>query len=414
MKILMLHQNMPGQFKYLAPALVRAGNEVVFVTKQKTVEIPGVRKIMYEPHRQVRASTHHYMRLFENGILHGQQVARTCQQLATERFIPDLVLAHPGWGESLFVKDVFPRTPLINYCEFYYQGYGADIGFDKEKPVGLDDLCRARARDAHLLLSLEACDRGWSPTEWQKSRHPKELQHKISTVFDGIDVNTVKPDANARFALPNGRELTAKDEVITYVARNLEPYRGFPTFMRALPRLLKERPKAQVVIVGGDNVSYGAPPAEGGNWREVMLKEVKLPEGRVHFMGQVPYAKYVSLLQISSAHVYLTYPFVLSWSFMEAMAAGCLMVASDTAPVREVLQHGHNGYFTDFFDPDKVVNSIVMALKDKASKHLREAARATIVGKYDLASCLPKQLAMIENVSGKPVVARPAQQPAAE
>ena len=413
MKILMLHQNMPGQFKYLAPALARAGNDVVFITKQKTVEIPGVRKITYEPHRQVRASTHHYMRLFENGILHGQQVARMCQQLAAERFIPDLVIAHPGWGESLFIKDVFPRSPLINYCEFYYQGYGADIGFDPEKPVGLDDLCRARARNAHLLLSLEACDRGWSPTEWQKSRHPKELQHKISTIFDGIDTNTVKPDANASFALPDGRELTVQDEVITYVARNLEPYRGFPTFMRALPRLLKERPKAQVVIVGGDNVSYGAAPAEGGNWREVMLKEVALPEGRVHFMGQVPYAKYVSLLQISSAHVYLTYPFVLSWSFMEAMAAGCLMVASDTAPVREVLQHGHNGYMTDFFDPDKVVDSVVMALEDKDSGRLREAARASIVGKYDLASCLPRQLGMIEAVAGKPVVARP-QQPAAE
>lgn len=414
MKILMLHQNMPGQFKYLAPALARAGNEVVFVTKQKTVEIPGVRKIVYEPHRQVRANTHHYLRLFENGILHGQQVARTCQQLATERFVPDLVVAHPGWGESLFIKDVFPRSPLINYCEFYYQGYGADIGFDKEKPVGLDDLCRARARDAHLLLSLEACDRGWSPTEWQKSRHPKELQHKISTIFDGIDITTVKPDANARFALPDGRELTARDEVITYVARNLEPYRGFPTFMRALPRLLKERPKAQVVIVGGDGVSYGAPPAEGGTWREVMQKDVALPEGRVHFMGQVPYAKYVALLQISSAHVYLTYPFVLSWSFMEAMAAGCLIVASDTAPVREVLQHGRNGYFTDFFDPDKVVDSVVMALKDKNSAQLRQAARATVIGKYDLASCLPRQLAMIEAVAGKPVVARPQQQPAAE
>jgi len=413
MKILMLHQNMPGQFKYLAPALARAGNEVVFVTKQKTVEIAGVRKIMYEPHRQVRSSTHHYMRLFENGILHGQQVARTCQQLAGERFFPDLVIAHPGWGESLFIKDVFPRAPLINYCEFYYQGHGADIGFDPEKPVGLDDLCRARARNAHLLLSLEACDRGWSPTEWQKPRHPTALQNKISTIFDGIDINTVKPDPAARFALPDGRELTAKDEVITYVARNLEPYRGFPTFIRALPRLLKERPKAQVVIVGGDGVSYGAPPTEGGTWREVMLKEVSLPKGRVHFMGQVPYAKYVSLLQISSAHVYLTYPFVLSWSFMEAMAAGCLIVASDTAPVREVLTPGENGYFTDFFDPDKVVASVVAALKDKDSKRLREAARATIMGKYDLASCLPRQLAMIEAVAGKPVVARP-QQPAAE
>ena len=420
MKILMIHQNMPGQFKYLAPALARAGNEVVFATKQKTVQIQGVRKVVYTPHREVRATTHHYMRLFENSILHGQQVARVCQDLAKENFVPDLIVAHPGWGESLFVKDVFPRSPLLNYCEFYYTGRGADIGFDPAKPVSLDDLCRARARNSHLLLSLEACDRGWSPTQWQRSRHPALLQSKISTVFDGIDISTVKPDADARFTLPDGTELTAKHEVITYVARNLEPYRGFPTFMRALPRLLKERPKATVVIVGGDNVSYGSAPAEGGNWREVMQKEVALPEGRVHFLGQIPYNNYVKLLQVSSVHVYLTYPFVLSWSFMEAMAAGCLMVASDTAPVREVLKDGENGYMTDFFDPDKVVNTVVKALKDKKSARLREAARKTIVGHYDLGTCLPKQLAMLEQVAGRPIVspeiakAARQQQPAAE
>ncbi len=409
----MIHQNMPGQFKYLAPALARAGNEVVFVTKQKTVEIAGVRKVIYAPHREVRATTHHYMRLFENSILHGQQVARVCQQLASERFIPDLVVAHPGWGESLFVKDVFPRSPLINYCEFYYTGQGADIGFDPAKPVGLDDLCRARARNSHLLLSLEACDRGWSPTEWQKSRHPGELQNKISTVFDGIDTNLVKPDPEARFELADGTVLTAKDEVITYVARNLEPYRGYPTFIRALPKILKERPKAKVVIVGGDGVSYGSAPTEGGTWREVMAKEVPLPADRVHFVGQLPYGKYVNLLQVSSVHTYLTYPFVLSWSFMEAMAAGCLMVASDTAPVREILKDGENGYMTEFFDPAKVAASVVKALKDKHSARLREAARKTIMGHYDLQTCLPRQLAMLEQVAGRPIVARPQPAPVA-
>ena len=408
MKILMLHQNMPGQFKYLAPTLARAGHEVVFITKQKTVEIPGVRKIVYVPHRTVRASTHHYMRLFENAVLHGQQVARLCQQLASEGFIPDLVVAHPGWGESLFIKDVFPRSPLINYCEFYYTGRGADVGFDPSKPVGLDDLCRIRGRNAHLLLSLEECDRGWSPTQWQKSRHPKDMLGKIDVIFDGIDTKMVKPDPEARFELKNGKVLTAKDEVITYVARNLEPYRGYPTFIRALPKILKDRPKAQVVIVGAEGVSYGAAPEGGGTWREVMAKEVPLPEDRVHFTGQLPYGKYVKLLQVSSVHTYLTYPFVLSWSFMEAMAAGCLMVASDTAPVREVLRHDENGLMTDFWDHDKVAADVVKALKMKDSQRLRDAARASIIGHYDLASCLPRQLGMLEQVAGKPIVMRPA------
>ncbi len=372
-----------------------------------------MRKIVYTPHRNVRDTTHHYMKLFENAILHGQQVARMCQDLAKEGFIPDLIVAHPGWGESLFMKDVFPRSPLINYCEFYYTGRGADVGFDPAKPPTLDDLCRIRGRNAHLILSLEACDRGWSPTLWQKSRHPKEMQGKITPIFDGIDSGTVKPNANAKFELKNGKVLTAKDEVITYVARNLEPYRGYPTFIRALPEILKARPKAQVVIVGGDSVSYGASPTEGGTWREVMAREVKLPEDRVHFMGQIPFGKYVNLLQVSSAHIYLTYPFVLSWSFMEAMSAGCLMIASDTAPVREVLRNGENGIMTDFFDPSKVAADVIKALKSKDGKRLREAARASIVGHYDLATCLPKQLAMLEQVAGKPIALRVAKAGAA-
>ncbi len=406
MKILMLHQNMPGQFKHLAPTLARAGHEVVFITKRKTIDIPGVRKIVYEPHRTARESTHHYMRLFENAILHGQQVARLCQQLAAEQFIPDLVVAHPGWGESLFLKDVFPRSPLINYCEFYYTGRGADVGFDPSKPVGLDDLCRIRGRNAHLLLSLEACDRGWSPTQWQKSRHPKDMLDKIDVVFDGIDTNIVRPDPEARFELKDGKVLTARDEVVTYVARNLEPYRGYPTFIRALPQILKERPKAQVIVVGAEGVSYGTPPEGGGSWRAFMAKEVTLPEDRVHFMGQLPYNQYLNLLQISSAHIYLTYPFVLSWSFMEAMAAGCLMVASDTAPVREVLRPGENGLMTDFWNPEKVAADVVAALKMKGTKALREAARASIIGQYDLATCLPRQLHMLERVAGRQIMPR--------
>ena len=411
MKILMLHQNMPGQFKYLAPTLARAGHEVIFITKQKTIQIPGVRKIVYVPHRSVRASTHHYMRLFENAILHGQQVARLCQELAAEGFRPDLVIAHPGWGESLFIKDVFPRSPLISYCEFYYTGHGADVGFDKSVPTGLDDLCRIRARNAHLLLSLEACDRGWSPTQWQKSRHPKDMQGKIDVIFDGVDTKTIKPDAGARFELKTGQTLTVSDEVITYVARNLEPYRGYPTFIRALPRILKERPNAQVVIVGADGVSYGAPPEGGGSWREFMAREVELPTDSVHFMGQLPYLKYLKLLQVSSAHVYLTYPFVLSWSFMEAMSAGCLIVASDTAPVREILRDGENGVMTDFWDHDRVAADTIKALELTDSHGLRDAARATILGQYDLASCLPQQIAMLEAVAGRslrsPAPARP-------
>lgn len=405
-KILFLHQNMPGQFKHLAPLLANAGHEVVFATRQKTLEIPGIRKLTYAPHRTVRASTHHYMRQFENSLLHGQGVARLCQQLAGEGFRPDLVISHPGWGEALFVKEIFPKAPLIGYCEFYYNGQGADVGFDPNQTVTLDDLCRIRARNAHLLLSLELCDRGWSPTQWQKSRHPPALRDKISVIFDGVDAHRAKPNLQARFRLPGGRVLTPGDEVITYISRNFEPYRGFPTFMRALPALLKARPKAQVVLVGGDGVSYGGRPPGGGTWRQHMLNEVGHLPDRVHFLGPQSHAAFLALLQVSSVHIYLTYPFVLSWSFMEAMATGCLMVASDTAPVREVLRHGENGYLTDFFDADRLAETVAAALEDPAAERLRGAARGTILGRYDIETCVPQQLKMIEEVSGRPILPR--------
>lgn len=408
MKLLFIHQNMPGQFKHLVPLLVNAGHEIVFLTKQKTLKIPGVRKLVYTPHRTARASTHHYLRQFENGLLHGQGVARLCQQLAREGFRPDLIIAHPGWGETLFVKETFPKAPLLSYCEFYYTASGADFGFDPANKVTLDDQCRVRARNAHLLLSLELADRGWSPTKWQKSRHPKAFQDKIATIFDGIDTFIAKPNPGAKLRLPNGRILTPADEIITYVARNLEPYRGFPTFMRALPELLKTRPNAQVLIVGGEGVSYGSAPAEGGTWKEAMLRETGPVPDRVHFLGHLPYDAFMRVLQVSSAHIYLTYPFVLSWSFMEAMAAGCLMIGSDTAPVREVLKHGENGWLTDFFDPASLVETVAMALESPHRARIRGAARGTILGRYDLQTCLPQQLELIEQMSGKLILPRAA------
>jgi glycosyltransferase involved in cell wall biosynthesis len=340
MKILFIHQNMPGQFKHLAPAMARAGHEVRFLTQRSDVDLPGVLRATYAKPRAAHETTHHYVRLLENSVLAGQQVVRACLQFRREGFVPDVIVAHPGWGEALFVKDVWPHVPLLNYCEFYYGGEGSDIGFLPEEPADLDAICRVRARNAGHLLSLESCDAGITPTHWQHSRHPAPFRDKIRVIFDGIDSGLVRPAPRASVTLPGGGVLTAADEVITYVARNLEPYRGFPSFIRALPRLLELRPNARVVIVGGDEVSYGRSPPEAPNWREHMLREVSLDPARVHFTGRLPYAQYLALLQVSSLHIYLTAPFVLSWSCLEAMSAGCLVLASDTAPVAEAIADG--------------------------------------------------------------------------
>jgi len=400
MKILFIHQNMPGQFKHLAPALARMGHEVTFLTQRGDLDLPGVRRATYVKPRAAHASTHHYVRLFENSVLAGQQVVRACLQLQKQGWVPDVIVAHPGWGEALFVKDVWPQVPLLNFCEFYYGGEGSDIGFLPEDPADIDAICRVRARNASHLLSLEACDAGVTPTQWQLSRHPEPFQSKIRVIFDGIDSGTVRPNSKAGFTLPNGRVLTAADEVITYVARNLEPYRGYPSLVRSLPSLLAQRPNAQVVIVGGDEVSYGRNPPEAPNWREHMAREVSLDPERVHFTGKVPYAQYLALLQVSSLHIYLTVPFVLSWSCIEALSAGCLVLASGSAPVLEAIEDGVNGLLCDFHSPQDIADKAAAALAEREGLgHLRKAARQTVLDRYDLSRCLPEQVKLVAEVA---------------
>lgn len=335
MNILFIHQNMPGQFKHLAAVLAQdRGNKVVFLTERNDVMLPGVARASYKRPREVRKDIHPYLRLQESAVLYGQQVVRAVNDLGRQGFKPDLVIGHPGWGELLFVKDALPDVPLISYCEFFYRGHGLDVGFDPEDPVDIDTICRARARSGHLLLSLEACDVGISPTQWQKKSHPEAIHDRIDVIFDGIDMSVVHPHGEARLVLPDGAVVQRGDELVTYVARNLEPYRGFRTFMRALPEILSRRPKANIVIVGGDEVSYGSSPKGYATWREAMLAEVEFDRSRVHFTGKLRYHEYLKLLRASKVHIYLTYPFVLSWSCLEAMACGALVIASDTGPLR--------------------------------------------------------------------------------
>jgi glycosyltransferase involved in cell wall biosynthesis len=300
----------------------------------------------------------------------------------------------------LFVKEVFPKACLLNYCEFYYHGHGADLGFDPEFPLRLDAICQAHARNAHLLLALVTSDHGISPTLWQKSLHPPDLQGKISVVFDGIDTDLIRPARDAEFPLPSGIVLTRSNQVVTYTARNLEPYRGFHCFMRALSAILDACPNAQIVIVGGDDVSYGNAPSDGRTWREVMVQEVgSLDLARVHFLTMLAYGDYLRLLQVSQVHVYLTIPFVLSWSCMEALAAGCLVVGSQTPPVQEVIQDNENGLLVDFFSPAKIALKVIEALgRGDELDHIRQRARLGVMERYSLRECLTKQIDLVRSL----------------
>jgi glycosyltransferase involved in cell wall biosynthesis len=331
-------------------------------------------------------------------------------QLKANGLMPDLVIAHPGWGEALFVKDVWKQTSLLSFLEFYYATSGTDVGFDPEfSKQGFFEDARLRVKNANNLLSLEISDFGLSPTNWQKQSHPQWTQDRIQVIFDGVDCDILKPNPSVRLNLKRETgesfSLTSKDEIITFVNRNLEPYRGYHSFMRALPKILAARPNARVLIVGGDGVSYGAKAPEGKTWKQIFLDEVKsrIDLERVHFLGNVPYPIFTQLLQLSSCHVYLTYPFVLSWSCIEALSTGCLVIGSDTGPVREVIEHGVNGLLVDFFNYEAIADTVIRSLSDPASFiRMRQNARASAKDNYDLRSvCLPKQLALIESILAK-------------
>ncbi|MXQ09128.1 glycosyltransferase [Alphaproteobacteria bacterium GH1-50] len=403
MKIVFVHQNCPGQFRHLAPHLARdPANEVLFITQKGKPDIPGVRKLEYAPHRTVTTGIHPYLATTEGAVLNGQAVARLGFALADKGFRPDVIIGNPGWGETLFLKDVWPDVPLITLVEFFYRGRGSDVGFDTEFDGGRDSVLRARARSAPHLLAIEAADAAYAPTEWQKAQFPAAHRPKIRVIHDGIDTDRLVPDPAARFLVPGGPELSKADEVLTYVSRNLEPYRGFHSFMRALPRVLAERPQAHVVIVGGDEVSYGGRAPDGKTWREVLLDEVgPLPE-RVHFTGRIPYSDYVRLLQVSSVHLYLTYPFVLSWSMLEAMSAGAFVIGSATPPVEEVIEDGRNGWLVDFFDTEAMAARISDGLARRGDMDaLRVAARETVLSRYRLSDCLEAQIALIREIAGQ-------------
>jgi glycosyltransferase involved in cell wall biosynthesis len=339
----------------------------------------------------------------DRAIYHGAAVAGVCRRLRDEGFRPDLIVGHSGWGETLFIKDVYPDVPLLANFEFYYHAHGVDVGFDPEFVSIFNDPSRLRARNATNLLAFEAADWGHSATAWQRSLYPPEMRPRISTLHEGVDTDLARPQRNASFQIPGTRRaLTRRDQVVTYVARNLEPYRGFHVFMRSLPQLLRKCPRARVVIVGGDGVSYGAPPAPRTSYRDMMMQELgaKLDLDRVHFLGVIDHKAYLTLLQVSSVHVYLTYPFVLSWSFIEAMASGCVIVGSATPPVLEVLRDGENGLAVDFFQPKALAQRIQFALEQpERMRPIREAARAAAVEKFDLKRVLlPRWMELFDDL----------------
>lgn len=403
--ILFIHQNFPGQYRHLAPALVARGDRVEAIGGPTSRELPGIPLHRYNPMPAGGVPPcHPWATDFQTKVLRGEAVARTLEALRNQGLRPDLIVGHPGWGELLLVKDLFPDVPVLHQVEFIYLLQGGDSDFDPEfdEPSWMRS-ARVRLRRATQLLALQDLDWGMAPTPWQASTVPQEYRQRLSVIHEGIDTVAIGPDGPADIRLQKaGVHFRPGDPVVTYVARNLEPYRGFHQFMRSLPALQRHCPDVHVVVVGGEGVSYGQAPTGGGSWKATLLRELgdQLDHSRLHFCGMVPHPILHTLLRVSACHVYLTYPFVLSWSLLEAMSCGALVVGSATAPVLDVIQDRQNGLLVDFFDPEALASTIAEVLRDQDGlKPLRQAARQTIQDNYDLQSvCLPRQLALVDQL----------------
>lgn len=395
MRILFLHPNFPAQFRHIATALAKnPDHQVVFGTMRREGSLPGVHKVIYPPSREISVQTHPYVRSIESAVLQGQSVYRMVQKLKKQGFIPDVVYGHSGWGPTLFIKDTFPKAKLLCYFEWFYHAHGSDTDFDPAYPVNADAEFCIRVKNSPILLDLCSCDRGISPTYWQQQQFPPEFHSKLEVMHDGIDTSFFQPNPKAKLVLPSvGLDLSQVDEVVTYATRGMEPYRGFPQFMEAVALIQQRRPNCHVVVVGDDRVFYGRSLPNGKTYKQQALETLPLDLSRLHFTGSLPYDQYLQVLQASSVHVYLTRPFILSWSMLEAMAAGCLVVGSNTAPVQEVIQDGKNGLLVDFFSPQSIAERVdeVFNHSDRMAE-IRLQARQTIQQHYNLAQLLPQHL----------------------
>jgi len=412
MKILFAHQLFPGQFSRMCTFLPKMGDyEIYFMCRRTPERIDGVQQLFYERPRDVTPGIHPHVELFEDAVLMGQTAAKTAEQLKQSGWTPDLIVGHTGWGELMFLKTVYPQVPVLAYPEYFNNVQGADYLFDPEFPSPPEDAQRVIARNATNLVSWLAADWGLVPTQWQRSLFPLEMQSRMSVIHEGVLTDEIKPNPEQRMTLKSGRTYTTQDQVITFAARNLEPYRGFHVMMRAVPEILRRHPQAVVAFVGGDEVSYGLKHSSGRSWRQVMREEVlrtELMKGnhnaldpqRVWFTGHLPYDQHLALLQLSSAHVYLTYPFLLSWSMMEAMSAGCALIGSRTGPVEEVIRHGENGLLVDFFDTQGIADAVTAILThpDRMAG-MRQAARQTAIDGYDVKTrCLPQVVKLFDDL----------------
>lgn len=408
MNILFVHQNFPAQYIHLIRALAAQGGHRIVglgINPPSDPIPPGVTHIRYGIGRGNTSGVHWLAMETETKVIRGEACADAANQLKHKGFKPDLICAHPGWGEALFLPDIWPDVPILLYQEFFYGSSSSDLDFDSELQQMSDwkQQAKVRMKNAYLTLSLEAAHWNVCPTRFQRSTFPGHWQRRMSVIHDGVDTKAAAPDPTAApLQLPDGTILKKGERIVTFVNRRLEPYRGCHTMIRCIPELQRLVPEARIVMVGATTgTSYGS-KCENGEWKDRFLAEIegKYDPSRVHFTGTLPYTQFLPLLKLSACHVYLTYPFVLSWSLIEAMSTACPVVGSLTAPVQEVIEDGVNGLLVDFFDPNGLAQAIADLLRNPdQAQALGQKARQTVLGKFELQQCVARQLGLMQAVA---------------
>ncbi|MEM1364063.1 MAG: glycosyltransferase [Pseudomonadota bacterium] len=399
MHILFSHQNFPGQFGGLGKYLAENGWSVTFVTaKDPLPHTSWCRLIQMKPHRGATERVHRFALNFEKAMINGQAFANACIKARAQGLNPDIVVAHSGWGSGTFAKSVWPECKFAAYVEWYYNWPPVDsTGLDDAKNLE-DGRARALARNAPVLVDMSEADLIFCPSLFQTAQFPENLRRDIVTLPDGVDCTVNVPQAGMRPPLPEGRSIPEGSEIVTYATRGMEPHRGFPEFMRAIAELQRSRPNLHVVIGGENRVAYGPKLPKGESWKKRMLDELDLDLERIHFTGLLPRPEYLRLLQSSDLHVYLTVPFVLSWSLIEAMSVGCALLASDTAPVREALRHGDTAELVDHTDPGALARALERLLNDPAKRDTYgQRARQAAIRRFDSNWIYPARAQILES-----------------
>jgi glycosyltransferase involved in cell wall biosynthesis len=402
--VLFVHNNFPAQFGFVATELIRRGEKVAAICSPTGRAIDGVELRRWETSRESAKGVYRPAQWLEMDLIRARAAYDCAISLRDSGFDPDVIVAHPFMGGSLFLKEAFPRARQIAHAEFYYSPHGSDADFDSEFAVrDEENRFKIRAYNATLAMAYAEADAIVAPTPYQRALLPPALAERALVIHEGIDTEEARPASDPWLAMSSGQRLTRGTPVITYASRRFEPLRGVHILLRALPRVLEAVPDAHVLMIGADDPEvYGLRAPSGTTWKQYFLKELgdRLDPARVHFTGVLSRPLLMTALSLSRAHVYYTYPFVLSWSVLEAMACEGLVIGSDTAPLRDAITSGQDGLLLDFFDVEALSDALIQACREpERFSAMRRAARQTILERFDRARlCLPAWIELIERM----------------